>query len=65
MIMEEKIAHPVLLNNFYVHTYKEKKESLVCHEFMRGIVLTVHKSVTSLVREGIKCCRAILWPPQL
>ena len=22
-------------------------------------------AVTSLVREGIKCCRAILWPPQL
>ena len=41
---EKKITHPVLLNNVYVHTHKEKKESLICHDFMRVIVLTVHKS---------------------
>ena len=25
----------------------------------------VKQHVTSLVREGIKCCRTIMWPPQL
>ena len=44
----EKITHLVLLNNFYVHTHKEKrkekKEYLICCDCMRVIVLTVHKS---------------------
>ena len=47
----------MLLNNFDVYTHKEKKkeekkkkrekkkkESLICRDFMRVIVLTVHKS---------------------
>ena len=44
VIMEEKNNTPCAFNNFYVHTHKEKRESLICHDFMRVIVLTVHKS---------------------
>ena len=46
-LWKRRITHPVLLNNFYIHTHKErkkKKESLICRDFMRVIVLTVHKS---------------------